>query len=346
MKHAVTLEVARAAFRKHSDVHGNLDYYPGIVTLHGLARLATLTVREELLAEISDALGPFIRGERDFPANFPNYLCGGNATAWMVFQNQLPEAREVVRRYAEQILNEAPRNAEGILTHPQKPGEDVIWIDTAFAVTPFLLFTGLALENDAYVEDAFQQTAKMVKAFKVEETGLLNQAINMRGPGHRTEDHWSRGNGWAALALTELAVHLPDDHPRKAEAVRLFTDHIRACLALQDENGMWHQEMTNPTRSYVETSGSALILYGLGAGLKAGLFGEEERPKFEKGLRGLLAYISEDADVYHTVSGCFSPGQGTKLEYMASPPILNDPHAFGPVVLAMGQAHLLGIESL
>jgi len=96
----------------------------------------------------------------------------------------------------------------------------------------------------------------------------------------------------------------------------------------------------------VETSGSALILYAFGAGLEAGVLNAAFRPAFEKGLSGLLRYISDDLDIYHTCRGCLCPGSGTKLEYMAMPPIVNDPHAFGPVVLAMGQAHLLGITEV
>lgn len=346
MKHASTLAIAQAAFRKHKKIHGSYDLYPGIVTLHGMARLATQTGDKSLLVEISEELGSYVRAERDFFVNFPNYLCGGNATAWMLFRGRLPEAKESVRRYADQILNEAPRDPQGILSHPRLVGQDAIWIDVAFAVTPFLLFAGLALDCDEYVEEAFQQTAKMVRAFRFEETGLLFQSRNFKGVGHRSDDHWSRGNGWGALALCELAVHLPTEHPRKAEAVSLYLDHVRACAVFQDENGLWGQEMTAADKTYVETSGSALMLYALGLGIKAGLVDVAERSRFERGLIGLLAYISDDTDIYHTCRGCLCPGQGTKLDYMAQPPVVNDSHAFGPVVLAMGQGHLLGIENL
>jgi len=103
--------------------------------------------------------------------------------------------------------------------------------------------------------------------------------------------------------------------------------------------------MTEPT-SYVETSGSGLMLYALGLGLEVGIINSSESMRFEKGIKGLLAYISEDTDIYHTCQGCLCPGQGTKLEYMATAPVLNDFHAFGPVILAMGQAHFLGIKNI
>ncbi len=346
MLSANTLDLAHAAFRKHKAVHGSYDSYRGIVTLHGMARLASETGDTQLLEEARTELMPYVRGERKFKSNFPNYFCGGNATAWLFYKGHLPEAKEAVRRYAEQIMNEAPRDPNGILCHPAKPEEYIIWIDVAFAVTPFLLFAGLALENDDYIEEAYQQTAKMVRTFYIPETGLLIQSHNMRGPGHRSQDHWSRGNGWAAYALCELATYLPEGHPRKADAVKLFTDHVAACAKFQNAQGLWHQEMTEHDFSYVETSGSGLMLYALGVGIASGMIGESEKARFEKGLKGMLTYINEDTDIFHTCMGCLSPGQGTKLDYMARPPVVNDSHAFGPVAFSMGQAHFLGIKNI
>ncbi len=347
MKSAITKQLAIDVFAKHLEVHGTFDHYAGIVTLHGLARLAAEGHDERLLAEVRRHLMPYVRGERTFWANFPNYFCGGNGTAYLLWRGHLPEAEAPVRRYAEQILNEAPRDPEGILCHPKRPEAHQVWIDVAFAVTPFLLFAGLALNERRYLDEAFFQTAAMVRRLRNPENGLLHQSINFTGqlPGRISEDHWSRGNGWGAYGLVELACHLPQDHPSRPEAVAMYLDHVRACAAFQDEHGLWHQEMTEED-AYTETSGSALLLWALGYGLAAGLVDNSQRERFERGLRGLLTYISSDIDIYHTCRGCLCPGRGTKLDYMARAPIVNDCHAFGPVVLAMGQAHLLGIERI
>lgn len=347
MKKAISLDLARAAAKKHLDVHHNYDHYTGIVTLHGLAILAAGIDDSVLRREVLGHFGPFVRGERQWKNNHPNYLCGGNGAAYLLWKGLLPEVAERARFYAEHFVNEAPKDPDGIVCMPAVPEMHKVWIDSAFAVTPFLLFTGLALNEEKYVEEAYQQTAKMVRLFLDPENGLLHQSKNFRGllPGNISEDHWSRGNGWGIYGLVELACHLPQDHPRKADSVQLFRDHAQACLAFQNEQGLWHQEMTEKD-SYVETSGSGLILYALGAGLNAGVLDSSFRTPFEKGLSGLLGYISEDLDIYHTCRGCLCPRQGTKLDYMAVAPVVNDHHAFGPVVLAMGQAHLLGIKEV
>jgi unsaturated rhamnogalacturonyl hydrolase len=340
-------EIARQAFYRHRDLYP-LTHYTGILSLQAFARLAWICDDPDLIDEIRAELLPFIREEYDkagFHANFTNYYCGGNATAFLYWQGRLPEAEDAVRDYAESLIKQAPRDDRGIYSHPRFPGEDRIWIDVAFAVTPFLLFAGLAFEEDVYIEEAFQQVRNMADVFRDADNGLLHQCKNFVAPGKLSEDHWSRGNGWGLLAMSELVNHLPADDPRRPVAERIFVELVRACLAYQDEDGMWHQEITDHS-SYVETSGTGLILYAIGVGLEKGLLPDDARDRFLNGLRGYLDYIAPDGSVYHTCRGCLCPGSGTVLDYKARAPLLNDPHAFGPVTLAFGQAHRLGMDHL
>ena len=346
MRARKSIEVAYQAFKKHQALHP-LTHYTGILSLHGLARLALNSGDERLVEECHGCLLPFVRGEHEksrFQANFGNYYCGGNGTALLFWQGKLPEAQETLRDYAEDLMLRAPRDAEGIFCHPRYPGEGRIWIDAAFAVTPFLLFAGLAFGEERYVEEAFRQSAMMYAALRDAENGLLHQSRGFAGPGRFSEDHWSRGNGWGMLALSELVSDIPAGDRRRPAAERMFVDLVSACLRYQDQDGLWHQEITDPL-SYVETSGSGLILYAVGVGLAKGLLPEAARAKLLLGLQGYLAYI-KDGSVFHTCPGCLSPGRGTILDYEARGPVLNDPHAFGPVTLAFGQAFRLGIEEV
>jgi unsaturated rhamnogalacturonyl hydrolase len=339
------LPLAEALFDKHVSLNPTLGHYTGIVSLHGLTRLAVISGDTRLREKILATLAPFVEGQRHFKCNFPNYRCGGIGTAYLLWQGWLPSARDTVRHYAEEILQEAPRTPQGIVCHPTHPESERIWIDAAFAVTPFLLFAGLALQEDRYIEDAFQQTAKMVGVFRNPTNGLLHQSKNFNGPGRLSEDAWSRGNGWGIYALGELAAHLPPGDPRRDRAVAMFTDLLEACLAALHPDGLWCQEMTDHT-SYIETSGSGLILYALGLALEHRLLGAEKNADLVRGLSALLPYITAEHDVHQTCRGCLCPGRGTKLDYMARAPQVNDPHAFGPLILAFGQAHALGLHTI
>lgn len=343
------VEIALRAFGKHVELHP-LGHYTGIVSLHGLARLGVWLKERDGDASVLDRarahFAPFLHGEETFPCNFPNYRVGGNGAAFLWWRDELPGADEATfAPYIDELLHQAARDRDGIYCMPGAPEEEKIWIDVAFAVTPFLLFCGLRLGRDDCIEESWSQTCKLVDRLHVPATGLVNQAINFHAAGHRSRDHWSRGNGWAILALSELAQYFPQSHPERTAVEQKFKAFVEACLQAQDPvSGLWHQEMT-VAESYIETSGSGLMLYALGAGIECGLLKEERhREAFEKGLRGLKSYVALDASVHNTCVGCLSPGMGTPEDYMRHPHRMNDPHAFGPLVLAFGQAARLDMD--
>ena len=142
-----------------------------------------------------------------------------------------------------------------------------------------------------------------------------------------------------------LVRDLPDTHPRKNEVNLLAKNFFEAILKYQNERGTWHQEMTDPT-SYVETSGSGLMLFAIGIAIEKGVLDKSYLAQFKKGLSGYLTYIGEDGSVSYTCAGCLCPGKGTKKEYMKKSWVFNDPHAFGPVVLAFTQAAKMGIKEI
>ena len=338
-----TFQIAALTFQKHAALHP-LAHYTGILSMHAYARLALISANPAVLEDSRRHLLPLVRGESKFQANFTNYYCGGNGSAFLYWQGKLPEAEGVLRHAAEDTLHNARRDEDGIFCMPRAEGSR-IWIDVAFAVTPFLLYTGLAFGEDAYIEEAFQQTYKMVEILRNPANELLHQARGFTAPGVLSQDHWSRGNGWGILALAELVQYLPAADPRRPAAEAMFTRLANACLQFQDEQGVWHQEMTD-FKSYVETSGTGLILYALGVGVERGLLPPAAMASFLKGLRGYSQYILPDGTVFHTCRGNLNPGSGTIADYKQSPPVVNDPHAFGPVTLAFGQALKLGIPEL
>jgi len=145
--------------------------------------------------------------------------------------------------------------------------------------------------------------------------------------------------------LATLVRDLPGDHPSRQEVTEKAKDFFLAVLSYQDGDGLWHQEMTD-TSSFVETSGSGLMLFGIGIMLEKGLLEESSRDHFIKGLKGLRSFVGEDGSVSHASRSLLCPGDGTKEDYMNFRWALNDPHSFGPVVLAFTQAANISTEKL
>lgn len=335
--------IARRAFAT-AQARIPLTHYTGILALQAQERLAWLHRDPADLARLREALAPFLRGEVAFACNFPNYLVGGNASAAALFHGLIPEARGPVAQEAERFLS-APRDRAGLVCMPKCPEQEKVWIDAAWAVTPFALHAGLALGRADLVDEACHQALGMVTLFRDPANGLLHQSRGFVGPGLMSSDHWSRGNAWGLLALAALAEDLPAAHPRRAEARRAFADLVAACLAAQGPGGMWHQELPRHD-SFVETSGSGVILYALGLAIALGLAPAGAREALERGLRAYRGYIAIDGSVFHTCVGCLSPGDGSPAAYMAHRHAKDDPHAFGPVTLAFAQAAAVGITSI
>ena len=336
-----TEKIAETVFRQHR-ASAPFEHYAGIVTLHGLVNLAKNTGRTDLREVARELLKPFIGGQITRVGGIFDklYRGGGNDSALLVkYGMATDDALPALIVKADELIQEHPRDAHGLFGKIGEP--EKIWIDTAFAVCPFLAMVGNLAGRQDCIDEAVRQMRGFSEMLVDRRNGLYHQCMNFQGPGSVSEDHWSRGNGWASLALAELTMELPDN----GEILHLYTDLMEACVKVQDEDGLWHQEMTRPD-SYAETSGTGLILYAMGRGLERGVLPESYRAVFLKGLRGLLGYIALDGSVYHACRSCLSPGLARMEDYVNWPWIRNDIHSFGPPVLAFGQALRLGVAEI
>ncbi|TVQ25495.1 MAG: glucuronyl hydrolase [Spirochaetaceae bacterium] len=350
-----TLELARRLYDHYESVEQVKHYY-GLLAIHALVQVAEqggesldrcrwiLSLFPERI-DHPQAIGPM------YGYNFPSYYIGGIPAAYAYFRGHMPEKEEQVHRYAEEMMS-APRDPSGIMKDPRAPEDNRIWIDVAMAVTPYLLFAGLALENQDYVDEAVKQTIMMYDLLRNPNNGLLHQSRNFNGPGRFSDDHWGRGNGWGYFALTELIRYLPNDSPHRTAVEKYFIDHSEALLPHQSRRGMWRQEIPLDL-SYEETSGTGLILYGFGAGLRAGLLDEARfRPSFEQGVSGLVKVaVNPDFSINNSCPGCLCPGEGEEKGSIGAYVTLKLPHrdehhGFAPIMYALLEAHRHGITEV
>lgn len=344
------IDIAVGLYNRYESIEEVRHYY-GILAIYGLCRIADQTGSQAVLERTHQILSRFPDAVNHPRYNFPSYRIGGLARAFAFWRGIDPAASELVRTYADELMT-APRDPKGILKWPGGTEHDLIWIDVAMAATPYLLFAGLALGNQCYINQAAEQAFLMYNEFYDPETGLLHQSKNFNGAGRYSADHWSRGNGWGYIALTELVQYLPTDSVHRARAEKYFVDLSAAILNCQNSRGLWRQEMTLDT-AWEESSGSALFLYGFGVGLRTGILAPEKyAAAFAHGIQGLGQYcIGKDLTTYQTCQGCLCPGngpdKGTVHAYLtavkAKP---NDEHSWGPFMLALAEASLHGIHDL
>lgn len=323
-----------------------LDYghYAGCVYTQGLAEYALETGRHKSLSDSLASL--FESGSRTGYGSFVCYQTGGTMIPILAC-NGYPQYAGLASRTASRMWDKQPRNEDSLMVPPWcDPSKNPIFADCVLAVTPYFLYSGLLEKRQDYVEYAAKMTLDTFRDLRDAETGLIHQArgVMWMERGQMTSDCWSRSNGWGAMALAALLRDYPKDGPRRKEIDTLSVEFFKAVLRFQDSDGLWHQEMTFED-SYPEISGTGLLLYGIGRAIEAGVLGRREYlPAFRKGLEGMLRYIDVDGNVCNVCSGCLAWGDGGKEAYAAHEYYCNDPHAFGPVLMAISQAHALGIR--
>ncbi|MAX26362.1 MAG: hypothetical protein CMJ19_17865 [Phycisphaeraceae bacterium] len=340
------LETSVKLFDHYKSV-ANVYHYYGVLAIFGLCRTAVESGDEALKAKCVKELERFPDLiEKHSAYNFPSYRIGGIARAYALFSGLMTDekTKKYVDHYADEMLV-AQRDPQGIMSHPYLATSNRIWIDCAMAITPYLLFAGLNLGNQEYIDEGINQTLLMYDAFRNEKTGLLHQSRGFNGPDKFSTDYWGRGQGWGIIALTELMQCLPKEHPKYETCKQYFVDHCKAMLPHQSERGLWRQHLVleEAPDSWEESSGTGLIAYAYGVGVEQGILGEEYKASFDKALDGMIKYcINDDGSTELCCPGCLCPGDGTPKAYVTEKaPVKDDPHSFGPLMLSLVQADRL-----
>lgn len=356
MKIVNTLELSGKLLERYEYVHGKVENYYGLLAYWALAQAADVSEGEKYLHKCIEYLSQYPNKFQHPYYNFESYRVGGNGKAWLFYKGYMKEVEEDIRKYAELTYN-ALTGQNDILCNPNDKEREKntrrIWIDVVHCVTPFMLYAGLALKEERYVDYAANQCFEMYELFLDETCGLLHQTKGfMQNPKRMSCDHWSRGNGWGLIGLVELVRYLPADSKHRAKAEAYFVDLIDSLLPYQTERGLWRQEIVEPL-SWEESSGTGIFLYGIGIGIRIGLLkGDSYKCAFEKGIRALGTYcLKDDFSTHRSCPGCLCPGNGKEMgtvkAYLTDKiPQKDEVHSYGCMMLAFVEAYKNGITEV
>lgn len=116
------------------------------------------------------------------------------------------------------------------------------------------------------MQAAFNYTENTLGLFN-KATGLWWRDASFKG----TNTYWSRGNGWAMMALAKVLQILPSTDPRYAGYLQVFDQMAAALVPLQLSDGFWGADLRNPTAYGYEESGTAFFTYAIAWGINAGI---------------------------------------------------------------------------
>lgn len=234
-------------------------------------------------------------------------------------------------RYAHEEQVRLP--GHGIFTRTT-PVRHTTWVDDMFMGIPFLvqaaLFSTDPAESTAFMDDAAHQVLEFNSQVWDEEAELYMHARYHGNPVKLP--HWSRCNGWASWAMSEVLEHLPHDHPDFPVILAHFERHCVSLLAFQHEGGLWPNVLDRPD-SALEVSGSAIFVMTMARGVVHGWLDDATfRPAVVKGWSALESRIESDGTVRDICMGTMCTED---VEYYVNRPFYeNDTHGLFAVLFA------------
>lgn len=114
--------------------------------------------------------------------------------------------------------------------------------------------------------------------------------------GHLSCCRWARGNGWAVLATSDYLLAATElgllQEKVSQDVMALYRHQMEELLALQSEEGLWHNVLDNNT-TFLETSSSAMFLTGLIRGVERGWLenSPERMERIAVGWEGLTSRL-------------------------------------------------------
>lgn len=157
------------------------------------------------------------------------------------------------------------------------------WVDGFYMVMPVMTKLHNITHNPLYLDKMHEYWAWGTERMWDTDAHLYYRDTTYVYPQHTThtggKDFWARGDGWITAALPRVLAELPADDPHRADYIAIYlqlAEALRQCQCVDnDGNGYWCRSLLeeNYAPGY-ETSGTALITYGLLWGIRNGLLDE------------------------------------------------------------------------
>jgi unsaturated rhamnogalacturonyl hydrolase len=178
-----------------------------------------------------------------------------------------PDLGGVIASWSEYIRRGQFRLPDGTLAR-HRPQPVSLWTDDLYMGVPALVQMGRMTGDRRCFDDAVRNTLLLSQRLFQPAAGLYDHGWNADDPD-APPLYWARANGWAMMAMCELLDVLPQAYPGRDRVLGLLRAQIRAVASLQSGQGLWHQ-MLDREDSYLETSASAMFVYGIAHAIDQG----------------------------------------------------------------------------
>ncbi len=223
------------------------------------------------------------------------------------------------RDAADRIMTGFPRTREGGFQHMTSDSlnDQELWDDTLFMAVLFLAQMGRIEGREDWIREAEKQFLLHARYLADPGTGLWYHGWTFNGNHHFAGAFWARGNSWITMAVPEFLALREVSSDTRAALTKVLDAQVRALVACQDPGGMWHTLLDDPS-SYVESSATCGIGYGMLRASRMGLLSVSCEAAVEKALARILPLI-DDQGVLGQVSYGTPMGRDSRDFYKQIP---------------------------
>ena len=286
--------------RGTGDIHDHLTLdtweWPQGVAVYAMYKLYKATGNQQTLEDIRAWYARHLA--KGLPSKNVNTMAPMLGMALLYKETGDETYRPIIEEWSQWVMTQMPRTQEGGLQHITSDdiNEQQLWDDTLYMTCLFLYQAGVVLDREDMKQEAEYQFLLHIKYLHSAKTGLWYHGYCFQGRHHFGQAYWGRGNSWFTACAVDFAEWIPDGPVRRL-ILNTWQEQCKALVTLQDkESGLWHTLLDQPD-SYLETSASAAIAYGLLKGARLGLLDDDCRAAGEKALQGVLAQVADDGTV-------------------------------------------------
>lgn len=263
--------------------------------------------------------------EQGLPAKNINTVAPLLALAYVYEYTQKESYLEVCTEWAKWIMESLPRTQEGGFQHITSDtlNEEELWDDTLFMTVLFLAKMGKLLEKKDYVEEAKYQFLLHIKYLTDRKTGLWFHGWSFNERHNFVEALWGRGNCWITIAIPEFIACIELEKGMRRFLIETLKIQIDSLLTYQNETGMWHTLVDDPT-SYVEASATCGFAYGILKAVEMEIIDASYQTSALRALIPILEYITDKGTVEQVSYGT-AMGRESK-EFYKDIPIQSMPY--------------------
>ena len=248
-------------------------------------------------------------------------------------------------------LNEMPRTKEGNFWHKEiYPWQ--VWLDGLYMAQPFYMEYERTFQAGQGCKDVYAQFRNVYRLMR-KDNGLYYHGYDESRRMYWADpvsgcspNCWGRAVGWLMAALTDTLEAA--DREKEPEdygfLVRMLQELTRALAPWQGEDGMFFQVVDQPGErdNYPETSGSALIAYGILKAVRMGCLEDSYRRMALRAFEGTVErYLTGTQDGGLVLGGiCLVAGlggasrrDGSLAYYFSEPVVENEGKGVAPLLM-------------